>query len=157
MLAYWLSGSREVAEGTVSETFAAAARAWERADPSLPLAVWLARTWYERTQRAPSAPGGRAAELTAFLDPAHRAVAVALVELPFELRAAVILRCVVGFDARDAARIMDLPRAGFTQRLRQGLALLRTSLGDGLAEPTVPWPRPVGPGRSWPNADTLRI
>ena len=156
-LAYWLSGSREVAEGAVTETFAAAARAWERADPSLPLAVWLARTCYERTERAPSAPGGRPADAAAFLDPAHRDVAAGLVELPVELRAAVVLRCVVGFDARDAARIMDLPRAGFEQRLRQGLALLRASPGDGFVEHEAPLPRPVGRGLPLATADTLWI
>jgi DNA-directed RNA polymerase specialized sigma24 family protein len=155
-LAYWLGGSREVAERAVTETFIAAARAWERADPPLPLAVWLARTCYKLTERAPSGPPGRPAEAAAFLDAGHRDVAAGLAELPFDVRAAVVLRCVVGFDVRDAATIMDVPRADFERRLLWGLALLRARLSDKQGEPTVPWARSVSRVLPLTIADTLR-
>ncbi len=74
------------------------------------------------TERAPSATHARPADAAEFLDPAHRNVATGLIELPGELRAVLVLRCVVGLDAQDAFRIVDLPRAGFEQRLRQGVA-----------------------------------
>jgi DNA-directed RNA polymerase specialized sigma24 family protein len=142
-LAHWLGGSGVVAERAVTETFIAAARAWERADPSLPLAVWLARACYKLTERAPSGPPGQSAEAAAFLDAGHRDVAAGLAELPFELRAAVVLRCVVGFDAQDAATIMAVPHTDFEQRLLGGLALLRAKLSAREGESTVALLRPA--------------
>ncbi len=142
-LAYWLGGSQVVAERAVTETFSAAARAWERADPSLPLAVWLARACYKLTERAPSGPPGQSAEAAAFLDAGHRDVAAGLAELPFELRAAVVLRCVVCFDAQDAATIMAVPHTDFEQRLLGGLALLRAKLSAREGESTVALLRPA--------------
>jgi len=155
-LAYWLGGSRVVAERGVTETFIAAGRAWERADPSLPLAVWLARSCYKLTEWAPSGPPGQPAEAAAFLDAGHRDVAAGLAELPFELRAAVVLRCVVGFDVRDAATIMAVPRADFERRLLRGLALLRAKLSAREGESTVPLLRPAARVLPLATVDTLR-
>jgi len=154
-LAFWLSGSREHAEETVSETFAAAAVAWGRADPAPTLAVWLARTCYDLTGRPPSAPARRPAEAGPFIDPRHRTVATGLAGLPFELRAAIVLRCVLGFHTGDAACVMDVPCAGFEHYLLQGFGQLRERLGEEPAEPTVPPARSVGRARALALPDTL--
>jgi len=155
-LAFWLSGSRDVAEGAVTETFAAGARAWGRADPAPTLAVWLARTCYDLTARPPSAPSLRPAEASVFIDARHRTVATGLADLPFEPRAAIVLRCVLGFGADDAARVMNVPRAGFERYLLQGFGQLRERLGEQLVEP-VPRVRSVGRARALARGDTLPI
>lgn len=156
-LAFWLSGSREVAEGMVTETFAAAARAWERADPAPTLAVWLAHTCYSLSRRAPPPPSRRPAKAAALFGARHGNVASGLAGLPVELRAAVVLRCVVGFDVDDAARVMDVPRAGFERYLLQGFGHLRERLGEGPAEPTNPRARSAGRARPLAPADTQPI
>jgi RNA polymerase sigma-70 factor (ECF subfamily) len=59
----------------------------------------------------------------------RRALAAAIVELPFKYRAAVVLRHVIGLDYAEAARALDLPLNTFKSHLLRGTKLLR----DGLA------------------------
>jgi RNA polymerase sigma-70 factor (ECF subfamily) len=85
----------------------------------------------------PSRPaGGLLADGTASADPhaaaeaaeVRRAVAVAIGQLPFKQRTAVVLRYVVGLDYADAARTMDVPLNTFKSHLLRGTRALRESL-----------------------------
>jgi len=85
----------------------------------------------------PSRPaGGFLADGTASSDPlaaaeaaeVRRAVAVAIGQLPFKQRTAVVLRYVVGLDYADAARTMDVPLNTFKSHLLRGTRALRESL-----------------------------
>ena len=62
----------------------------------------------------------------------RRAVAVAIGELPFKQRTAVVLRYVVGLDYADAARTMDVPLNTYKSHLLRGTRALREAL-DALA------------------------
>jgi RNA polymerase sigma-70 factor (ECF subfamily) len=68
----------------------------------------------------------------------RRALAAAIVELPFKYRAAVVLRHVMGLDYAEAAHALDLPLNTFKSHLLRGTKLLR----DGLA-PELDAPRPA--------------
>jgi RNA polymerase sigma-70 factor (ECF subfamily) len=71
----------------------------------------------------------------------RRALAAAIVELPFKYRAAVVLRHVMGLDYAEAARALDLPLNTFKSHLLRGTKLLR----EGLA-PELDAPRPASAG-----------
>jgi hypothetical protein len=62
----------------------------------------------------------------------RRAVAVAIGDLPFKQRTAVVLRYVVGLDYADAARTMDVPLNTYKSHLLRGTRALREAL-DALA------------------------
>jgi RNA polymerase sigma-70 factor (ECF subfamily) len=65
----------------------------------------------------------------------RRAVSDAIGELPFNYRAAVVLRHVMGLDYAEAARALDLPLNTFKSHLLRGTKLLRESLGAVLDVP----------------------
>ena len=65
----------------------------------------------------------------------RRAVSDAIGELPFNYRAAVVLRHVMGLDYAEAARALDLPLNTFKSHLLRGTKLLRESLGAALDVP----------------------
>jgi RNA polymerase sigma-70 factor (ECF subfamily) len=71
----------------------------------------------------------------------RRALAAAIVELPFKYRAAVVLRHVMGLDYAEAAHALDLPLNTFKSHLLRGTKLLR----EGLA-PELDAPRPATTG-----------
>jgi RNA polymerase sigma-70 factor (ECF subfamily) len=71
----------------------------------------------------------------------RRALAAAIVELPFKYRAAVVLRHVLGLDYAEAAHALDLPLNTFKSHLLRGTKLLR----EGLA-PELDAPRPASTG-----------
>ncbi len=58
----------------------------------------------------------------------RRAVAVAIGDLPFKQRTAVVLRYVVGLDYADAARTMDVPLNTYKSHLLRGTRALRDAL-----------------------------
>lgn len=92
----------------------------------------------------------------------RRDLAVALVELPFKYRAAVVLRHVMGLDYAEAARELDLPLNTFKSHLLRGTKLLREALADRLAaEPTVASPpirvEPAASGRNGRHPSDLRV
>jgi RNA polymerase sigma-70 factor (ECF subfamily) len=62
----------------------------------------------------------------------RRALAAAIVELPFKFRAAVVLRHVMGLDYAEAARALDLPLNTFKSHLLRGTRLLREGLAPEL-------------------------
>jgi len=65
----------------------------------------------------------------------RRALAAAIVELPFKYRAAVVLRHVMGLDYAEAARALDLPLNTFKSHLLRGTKLLREGLAPELDVP----------------------
>ena len=65
----------------------------------------------------------------------RRALAAAIVELPFKYRAAVVLRHVMGLDYAEAARALDLPLNTFKSHLLRGTKLLRDGLAPELDAP----------------------
>ena len=71
----------------------------------------------------------------------RRALAAAIVELPFKYRAAVVLRHVMGLEYAEAAHALDLPLNTFKSHLLRGTKLLR----EGLA-PELDGPRPAAIG-----------
>jgi RNA polymerase sigma-70 factor (ECF subfamily) len=68
----------------------------------------------------------------------RRALAAAIVELPFKYRAAVVLRHVMGLDYAEAARALDVPLNTFKSHLLRGTKLLREELAIELAAPRSP-------------------
>ena len=62
----------------------------------------------------------------------RRDLALAVIELPFKYRAAVVLRHVMGLDYAEAARELDLPLNTFKSHLLRGTKLLREALADRL-------------------------
>ncbi len=76
----------------------------------------------------------------------RRAVSLAIGELPFKYRAAVVLRHVMGLDYAEAARALDLPLNTFKSHLLRGTKLLREGLAAELDAPrSVEHPRSVEP------------
>jgi RNA polymerase sigma-70 factor (ECF subfamily) len=65
----------------------------------------------------------------------RRALAAAIVELPFKYRAAVVLRHVMGLDYAEAAHALDLPLNTFKSHLLRGTKLLREGLALELDAP----------------------
>ena len=67
----------------------------------------------------------------------RRTVSDAIGELPFNYRAAVVLRHVMGLDYAEAARALDLPLNTFKSHLLRGTKLLRERLAARLDVPVV--------------------
>lgn len=86
-------------------------------DPGRPTAGMLA----DGTPGADPHTAAEAAEV-------RRAVALAIGDLPFKQRTAVVLRYVVGLDYADAARTMDVPLNTYKSHLLRGTRTLRERL-----------------------------
>jgi RNA polymerase sigma-70 factor (ECF subfamily) len=65
----------------------------------------------------------------------RRAISDAIGRLPFNYRAAVVLRHVMGLDYAEAARALDLPLNTFKSHLLRGTKLLREGLAAELEAP----------------------
>ncbi len=155
-LAYRLTGDRLAAEDVVQETFLAAFKAIDRFDPNPSLAAWLNAITMRIARRVavrasaktsqslsafddspsawhgglgPAEPGGdgdpvaaaEAAELGARL-------AEAIERLPFNQRAAVVLRHMMGLDYAASAEAMSVPLNTFKSHLLRGTKTLREEL-----------------------------
>ncbi len=165
-LAFRLAGDRETAEDVVQETFLAAFRQIDRFEPKPSLAPWLntitvriAKRAASRSRSRPSASLDRLIgeddALTGPLQPVElhpdanpqaaveaaelqRDVAAAIEQLPFNYRAAVVLRFVMGLDYAAAAATMDVPLNTFRSHLLRGTKLLRAGLARQLEPTPVP-------------------
>ena len=163
-LAFRLAGDRETAEDVVQETFLAAFRQIDRFEPKPSLAPWLNTITVRIAKRAASRSRSRlSASLdrligeddppSSLLQPVElhpdanpqaaaeaaelqRDVAAAIEQLPFNYRAAVVLRFVMGLDYAAAAATMDVPLNTFRSHLLRGTKLLRARLA-GQLEPTL--------------------
>ena len=165
-LAFRLIGDREAAEDVVQEAFLAAFRQIDRFEPKPSLAPWLntiavriAKRAASRSRARPSASLdrliGQDETLTAALQPVElhpaanpqvaaeaaelqRDVAAAIEQLPFNYRAAVILRFVMSLDYAAAAATMDVPLNTYRSHLLRGTKLLRAALARQLEATPVP-------------------
>ena len=160
-LALRLTGDRATAEDVVQEAFLAAFKAIDRFEPKPSLAAWLntitvriaKRAAFRERARANTSlstieGGADAHNLTAAGlidsgvdgDPVAAAesaelraqVAAAIERLPFNYRAAVVLRFVTGLDYAAAAEAMGVPLNTFKSHLLRGTRLLRADLARRL-------------------------
>ena len=143
-LAFRLVGSRAGAEALVEATFLEAFRAIERNEEQGPLSVWLAGLCVRQARRrAGSGAVRRLLPRSTGRIPRKSAgapgLADALAALPFEERAAVVLRFVLGLTVADAVVAQDVPHAAFAACLARGLDRLRA--GAESRAGAVPIPR----------------
>ena len=144
-LAFRLVGSRAGAEALVEATFLEAFQAIERREERLSLSVWLAGLCVRQARRR--AGSGTARHLHP-LPPGRiphdsedaPGLADALAGLPFEERAAVVLRFVLGLTVADAVVAQDVPHATFVACLVRGLDRLLRAGSESRAG-RVPVPR----------------
>lgn len=157
-LAHRLTGDRATAEDVVQEAFLAAFKAIDRFEPKPSLAAWLNTITVRIAKRAASRARARAdtslgaiegdgdprsaaagrADLGIDGDPVAAAesaelraqVAAAIERLPFNYRAAVVLRFVTGLDYAAAAEAMAVPLNTFRSHLLRGTKLLRADLAS---------------------------
>jgi RNA polymerase sigma-70 factor (ECF subfamily) len=168
-LAHRLTGDRALAEDVVQEAFLGAFKAIDRFEPRPSLSAWLNAITVRIAKRAASRARSRAAASLSALDGAvdgqpsfaelanlgpegdpvavaesaelRAQVAAAMERLPFNYRAAVVLRFVTGLDYAAAAEAMDVPLNTFKSHLLRGTRLLRADLarrlepGQALAGP----------------------
>ncbi|MHB8460531.1 MAG: RNA polymerase sigma factor [Candidatus Limnocylindrales bacterium] len=128
LMAYHLTGDREVAEDVVERAFVAAFRSLERSDPRPSLEPWL-NTIVVRTS---SRTADHRNEAVVHRSEPGPDLAGALVQLPFKYRVAVVLRHIVGLPNAEAARELDLSLETFGRHLLHGTSLLQTALADRL-------------------------
>jgi RNA polymerase sigma-70 factor (ECF subfamily) len=136
-----ITGDRAAAEDIAQEAFLAALRALPRFDRRRPLRPWLhrivvnraidhARSRALRREVAADAggePPGPAAAGSGGLD---RELAAALLALPLDQRAVVVLRYLLERTPGEIAGLLDLPRGTVNSRLRRGLDALRDVIGE---------------------------
>ena len=159
-LAYRLTGDRAAAEDVTQEAFIAAFRAIDRFEPKPSLSAWLNTITVRIAKRTAARARARAdASLTtvpsdsepatasrSLVEPGmdgdpvmaaesaevRRQVSEAIERLPFNYRAAVVLRFVTGLDYAAAAQAMDVPLNTFKSHLLRGTKLLRADLARQL-------------------------
>ncbi len=129
-----VTGDRAAAEDIAQEAFLAALRALPSFDLRRPLRPWLHRIVVNRAidwsrSRALRREVGAdvVAETAAAGDGADGFgddVMAALVELPAEQRAVVVLRYVLEYTPGEIGRLLGLPRGTVNSRLRRGLDAL---------------------------------
>ena len=130
-----VTGDRSAAEDIAQEAFLAALRALPRFDLRRPLKPWLHRIVVNRAidwSRARAlrhevgvdAAGEVPAAEVAAREPVGDEVLSALMRLPLEQRAAVVLRYVLELTPGEIAQALDVPRGTVNSRLRRGLDAL---------------------------------
>jgi RNA polymerase sigma-70 factor, ECF subfamily len=133
--AYSITRNRAVADDVAQEAFVRAARSLSTFDGSRPFAPWVTRIAVNyaidlvRRQRRevglewrdeqPSAP----VEID---DELHAAV----LELPLERRAPLVLHFFLGFSVDETAAILEIPPGTASSRISRALSTLRSTLED---------------------------
>jgi RNA polymerase sigma-70 factor (ECF subfamily) len=138
--AYLVVGDAAAAEDIAQEAFLAAIRALDRFDRRRPFAPWLHRIVVNRAIDWARARGLRAEVGDAPLadvaarEPAEgrysQPVADALLALPPEQRAVIVLRHLLDYTPGEIAELLELPRGTVNSRLRRGLDELAARLGE---------------------------
>ncbi len=163
-LAYRLTADRLTAEDVVQEAFLAAFKAIDRFDPNPSLAAWLNAITIRIARRAASRARAKAAPSLSALeqgaawpdaigpaevggagDPVAAAEAAelrahldeAIERLPFNQRAAVVLRYMTGLDYAAGAAAMDVPLNTFKSHLLRGTKALREELAHLRERPST--------------------
>ena len=125
---------RDAAEACVQNTYVQAHRKPLHPGPDASLRVWLfsllfeeirkqRKKWYRFDRR--TVVSASSATFT------HDDTLAAVIAIPEEPRAAVLLCEVEDFSYEDAARILDLSLSTLVSRLHSGLNLLYTRMGSG--------------------------
>ena len=136
-----ITGDRAAAEDIAQEAFLAALRALDRFDRRRPLRPWLhrivvnraidhARARALRAEVAAEAGGEPEAPAVATGDALDGDLAAALLRLPVEQRAVVVLRHLLERTPGEIADLLELPRGTVNSRLRRGLDALREAIGE---------------------------
>jgi RNA polymerase sigma-70 factor (ECF subfamily) len=165
-LAFRLTANREAAEDVVQETFVAAFRAIDRFEPRPSLAAWLNTILLrlagraagrldkqskasleslgdedEISYRLADAAGAAANDPHAAAEAAElrRTVSSAISALPFNYRAAVVTRFVMGMEYAEAAASLEIGLNTYKSNLLRGTKLLREALAPvvGRARPAA--------------------
>ena len=137
-----VTGDRSASEDIAQEAFLAALRALPRFDLRRPLRPWLHRIVVNRAidwSRARAmrhevgeyAAGEVAAPVRNDDTAVGDEVSEALMGLPLEQRAVVVLRYVLDLTPGEIAHALELPRGTVNSRLRRGLDALGRSLDGG--------------------------
>jgi RNA polymerase sigma-70 factor (ECF subfamily) len=136
--AYLVVHDGHAAEDIVQEAFLAALRALDRFDRRRPFGPWLHRIVVNRAidwsrarslRREVGEPASiESAAARAAQDPYPDDISAALVSLPAEQRAAIVLRHLLGYTPGEIAKLLDLPRGTVNSRLRRGLDRLAEQL-----------------------------
>jgi RNA polymerase sigma-70 factor (ECF subfamily) len=129
--AYLVVGDAAAAEDVAQEAFLAAVRTLDRFDRRRPFGPWLHRIvvnraidWSRaRRLRAEQELGDPGAVDPEPGDPAG--LAGAIVALPAEQRAVIVLRHLLGYTPGEIAALLELPRGTVNSRLRRGLDALK--------------------------------
>jgi RNA polymerase sigma-70 factor (ECF subfamily) len=138
--AFLIVHDHAAAEDIAQEAFLAAVRRLERFDRRRSFGPWLsaivanrAIDWV-RARAARHETGHEPAEAAAAPDSQARAysqeVLAALATLSPEHRAVVVLRYVLEYTPGEIARALELPRGTVNSRLRRGLDMLESRLGE---------------------------
>ena len=136
--AYLVLCDPTAAEDAAQEAMLQAVRDIDRYDARRPFAPWLHRIVINRSldllRRRDRRPESalEESELTALVaQPDERAAGpatAALAQLQPDDRAAVVLRYVFGYSAREIGRMLDMPHATVRTRLRRSLVRIRAVL-----------------------------
>jgi RNA polymerase sigma-70 factor (ECF subfamily) len=145
-LAYRLLGDRERMDDALQEAYVKAFRALPRFRGDSKLGTWLYRIAYNacldelaRSRRVVHVPLEEAeACIPAAADPGETVarrgdLTAALIGLPVDDRAAVLLVDAHGFDYRDAGRVLGVPEGTVASRLNRARGALRAALEAGAA------------------------
>ena len=139
--AYLVVRDAAAAEDIAQEGFLAAIRALDRFDRRRPFGPWLHRIvvnraidWSRARALRREVGGGVEAEsprLAAEGRPYSEDVATALLELPSEQRAVVVMRHLLEYTPGEIAKALEMPRGTVNSRLRRGLDRLSELLEEG--------------------------
>jgi RNA polymerase sigma-70 factor (ECF subfamily) len=138
--AYLVVRDSGAAEDIAQDAFLAAVGALDRFDRRRPFAPWLHRIvvnraidWGRREALRRRAGGAEPEELPSPPPPRQEVgedVMEALVGLPVEQRAVVVLRHLLEYTPGEIARMLDLPRGTVNSRLRRALDRLGSVLEE---------------------------
>jgi RNA polymerase sigma-70 factor (ECF subfamily) len=138
--AYLVVHDSAAAEDIAQESFLSALRTLERFDRRRPFGPWLHRIVVNRAidwsraralrREVGDAPLESVAAGPRADNPHARSLAGALASLSPEHRAVIVLRHLLEYTPGEIAELLDLPRGTVNSRLRRGLDVLASELGE---------------------------
>ena len=139
-VAFLIVHDHAAAEDIAQEAFVAAVRRLDRFDRRRPFSPWLgaivanrAIDWVRSRNSRRETAGGvpeQAAPPDQSLGRYSEEVLAALVGLPPEQRAVVVMRYLLEYTPGEIARALEIPRGTVNSRLRRGLDALEARLGE---------------------------
>jgi RNA polymerase sigma-70 factor (ECF subfamily) len=152
-IALRMTGDPHAAEDVVQDTFLSAFKAWDSFRGTAQVSTWLYRIAVnaalmrarkeKKVQYLSDSPAEEKEVPSWAADPEREAINTELREklqeglkrLPPNLRAAVVLRDVQGFDSEEAARILGIPVPTLKTRLHRARVILRGCLAQYVGKP----------------------